>query len=164
MFVALWLGAEPVDEDIRLVQSIILKLVVHRCTAMVGLAVLHLNLLHLVVGATWCSVSWCIWLNVLHKLVAQDPPELSAPTGATRWTPARWSTRWSTNATRWSTSLMLLVRQSDRNCGGRKMERAKWRRHTKLHIVCARNTISVHHLHRYFERCSPPGFLDANVQ
>ena len=27
-------------------------------------------------------------LDVLHKLVAQDPPELSAPTGGTRW---RWS-------------------------------------------------------------------------
>ena len=28
-------------------------------------------------------------LDVLHKLVAQDPPELSAPTGGSRWT--RWS-------------------------------------------------------------------------
>ena len=36
---------------------------------------------------------------------------------------------------------MVLVQWlPDRNCGGRKMERGKWRRHTNLHTKCVRAT------------------------
>ena len=44
------------------------------------------------VSASGADTGFSQELDVLHKLVAQDPPEFSAPTGGTRW---RWSTRWS---------------------------------------------------------------------